>query len=76
MSMQESGEYVCHAENEAGQTSAAAQIEVQSLPIITVTPRTGMIHVREGERVRLECHATGHPEPTVKWNKHRDQFPL
>lgn len=74
--MQEAGEYICHAENEAGQTTAAAHIEVQSLPVITVTPRKGLVQVREGERVRLECHATGHPQPTVHWNKHRDQFGL
>lgn len=71
MSMEEDGEYICHAENVAGQTTSTARIEVQSLPVINISPRRGSITVREGERIRLECHATGHPQPTVRWTKHR-----
>lgn len=72
--MEEDGGYICHAENEAGQTTITAQIEVQSLPVINISPQSGMVTVREGDRVRLECHASGHPQPTIRWNKHRDSY--
>lgn len=67
--MEEDGQYICHAENIAGQTTSIATIEVQSLPQITISPKSGVISLREGERLRLECHATGHPQPTVHWTR-------
>lgn len=72
--MEEDGGYVCHAENEAGQTSITAQVEVQTLPVITITPHSGVVTVREGDRVKLECHTSGHPQPTVHWTKHHDSY--
>lgn len=74
VTMEEAGDYICHAENDAGQTTTTAVVEVQTLPVLTISPHSGMIHVREGERVRLECHATGHPSPTVHWTKHREHY--
>lgn len=74
ITMSETGEYICHAENEAGQTTATAHVEVQSLPVVRITPSSGIVNVQEGERVRFECHATGHPQPSVRWTKHRDTY--
>lgn len=71
--MDETGEYTCHAQNDAGQTTATARLEVKSLPLLTITPRSGQITVKEGDRVRLECRASGFPQPTVQWNKYQGQ---
>ncbi|XP_069692113.1 basement membrane-specific heparan sulfate proteoglycan core protein isoform X26 [Periplaneta americana] len=65
----EAGQYVCHAENEAGTINAMATLIVHSMPVITISPSTD-VHVVVGERVRLECRASGEPQPTVEWSKH------
>ncbi|XP_018057777.1 PREDICTED: basement membrane-specific heparan sulfate proteoglycan core protein isoform X9 [Atta colombica] len=64
------GAYVCSASNEVGSTSVIAHIEVQSMPVITVTPQHGILQVKRGSRVRLMCSANGHPQPNVAWSKY------
>jgi len=64
------GAYVCSASNEVGSTSVIAHIEVQSMPVITITPQHGILEVKRGSRVRLVCSASGHPQPNVAWSKH------
>ncbi|RLU19726.1 hypothetical protein DMN91_008283 [Ooceraea biroi] len=64
------GAYVCSASNEVGSTSVVAHIEVQSMPVITITPRHGILQVKRGSRVRLMCSASGYPQPNVAWSKH------
>lgn len=70
ITVHDSGAYVCSARNEVGSTTAIARIEVQSLPVITITPHTGIITVKSGSRVRLTCTAEGIPQPNVAWSKH------
>lgn len=67
--LDDGGEFICNAENEAGRVSAIATIEVQSLPMVVITPASPIQSV-EGQRVRLDCRATGRPSPTVAWTKH------
>ncbi|XP_011864496.1 PREDICTED: basement membrane-specific heparan sulfate proteoglycan core protein isoform X15 [Vollenhovia emeryi] len=64
------GAYICSASNEVGSTSVIAHIEVQSMPVITITPKHGILTVKRGSRVRLMCSASGHPQPNVAWSKH------
>lgn len=66
----DSGAYVCSATNSVGFTSAVAYIEVQTLPVINITPQSGILTVKRGEKVRLVCSATGSPQPNVEWSKH------
>lgn len=68
MEASSAGEYVCEARNNAGMTSAVAVLEVQSLPVIKLRP-SGIITVLPGKQVKLHCHATGKPSPTVTWTK-------
>ncbi|KAJ9584666.1 hypothetical protein L9F63_020991, partial [Diploptera punctata] len=65
----EAGEYMCHAENDVGQTSAVATLIVHSMPRITISPAID-VQATIGQRLRLECRATGEPQPTVEWAKH------
>nr|CAD7589934.1 unnamed protein product [Timema genevievae] len=65
----EEGQYSCHAENNAGSTDAVATLVVQSLPKIVLSP-SNVVHVVIGQRVRLECRATGDPIPSVSWTKY------
>ncbi|XP_063983584.1 basement membrane-specific heparan sulfate proteoglycan core protein-like isoform X16 [Diachasmimorpha longicaudata] len=74
ITINDGGGYQCTASNEVGSTSAIAQLEVQSIPVITITPNTGIIRVRENERVRLTCTAEGYPQPSIVWNKHGQNY--
>jgi hypothetical protein len=69
----EAGQYICHADSEAGSTTAVATLIVQSVPSISISPSTD-VQVVVGQRVKLECQAAGDPEPTVEWAKHRSGF--
>ncbi|XP_061934450.1 basement membrane-specific heparan sulfate proteoglycan core protein isoform X34 [Apis cerana] len=70
------GSYICSAVNSVGSNSATVYIEVQSVPIILITPKSGILTVKPGDRVRLVCSATGYPQPTVAWSKHMNVVPL
>lgn len=65
----ESGEYICTAENEAGKATVSANIQVQVAPRVWTVPDEDIIIKRLGDYVRLECHATGVPAPTVTWRR-------
>lgn len=69
------GGYTCTAENSAGKVSATTQIIVQSSPTLTIIPSSGVLHVKEGEPIRLECRADGKPAPVVFWNKYEPSEP-
>ncbi|XP_025835855.1 basement membrane-specific heparan sulfate proteoglycan core protein-like [Agrilus planipennis] len=66
---EDNGEYICTAENAAGKVTAVANIEVQTVPVVTLRP-SGTVTVRENDYVRLECQAEGFPLPTVQWSKY------
>ncbi|KAK6617380.1 hypothetical protein RUM43_014389 [Polyplax serrata] len=68
MKVEDAGQFICRAENAAGSVDAIATIEVQSKPVITVTPSND-ITVVEGQRIKLECRGTGSPTPSVSWSK-------
>lgn len=70
ITVHDGGAYICSASNEVGSTSVIAHIEVQSMPVITITPKHGILQVKRGSRVRLMCSASGHPQPNVAWSKH------
>ncbi|XP_012342709.1 basement membrane-specific heparan sulfate proteoglycan core protein isoform X12 [Apis florea] len=70
------GSYVCSAVNSVGSNSATVYIEVQSVPVILITPKSGILTVKPGDRIRLVCSATGYPQPTVAWSKHMNVVPL
>lgn len=58
------GEYTCTAANVAGRASASAVLKVRSPPEITIGPSNYNLVVY-GDNVKIECRATGYPEPDV-----------
>lgn len=71
----EAGEYICTAVNEAGKSTAIANIVVQVAPSVRTIPSDDIIMRRQNEYIRLECHATGTPPPSVQWRKQSDIVP-
>ncbi len=72
----EEGQYICKAENDAGSITDVATLTIQSIPVVTISPRKGLIHVKKGQRLRLECSAQGNPRPSVSWKRLRTGFSL
>lgn len=70
----EAGQYVCTAQNEVGTTTGVAVLNIQSIPVVTITPQGSPIRVRSGQRLRLECGAKGDPTPSVSWKRLRTGF--
>lgn len=70
MTRAEQGQYICSAENEAGSTSAVGTLEVHTIPVVTIHP-PGPVVVKPGQKIRLECRASGYPQPQVQWSKHQ-----
>lgn len=68
------GQYLCTADNPEGSANSVAVIEVNSAPVIYITPVGQTINVSPRQHVRLECRATGHPKPTVFWSKHQGGY--
>ncbi|XP_017764583.1 PREDICTED: basement membrane-specific heparan sulfate proteoglycan core protein-like isoform X4 [Eufriesea mexicana] len=76
MTANDGGAYVCSAVNSVGSNSAMVFIEVQSVPTIMILPKSEILNVKPGDRVRLVCSATGYPQPTVAWSKHLNVAPF
>ncbi|XP_060666024.1 interference hedgehog [Drosophila nasuta] len=63
---QDAGSYICFLDN--GQRPAvehSMQLEVQQAPLIVLPPSANLTN--EGERMQLECVASGMPKPQIYW---------
>lgn len=76
----EAGVYECRGSNTAGDVSQTATIIVQESPNIRIIPDEQELVLTEGDELKLECVATGDPQPNVKWKEPREVaaagFPL
>lgn len=72
ISYNDEGHYVCTAVNTVGRATLAAQIVVHSRPIINISPNSGILNVKTGDRIKLICSATGKPQPNIVWTKRTD----
>ncbi|KAG1650319.1 Down syndrome cell adhesion molecule-like protein Dscam2 [Nymphon striatum] len=61
----QAGNYSCHAVNEAGSDIRTVQLKINFSPKWIIEPTD--THVALGESILLNCKASGHPVPTVKW---------
>ncbi|CAL4076425.1 unnamed protein product, partial [Meganyctiphanes norvegica] len=62
---QDSGVYVCEAENEAGITMAEARLVVVGAPEVAQRPHDK--HVLAGETTTIDCKIKGEPSPIILW---------
>ncbi|XP_031583338.1 basement membrane-specific heparan sulfate proteoglycan core protein-like [Oreochromis aureus] len=72
----DSGVYICLAENTEGMTEAKIEIIVErepGSPVASVTPTE--ITAVEGHTVIIECQASGSPPPVITWSKLRAPLP-
>ena len=62
-----------HGPHHTVHTCLTSPAAVSVLPVFTKKPVD--IAVRAGQAAKLQCSATGHPVPVIKWQKDSDDFP-
>ncbi|KAJ8258098.1 hypothetical protein GJAV_G00193140 [Gymnothorax javanicus] len=64
------GAYRCVASNAFGMTHSIVSLSVRvpESPKAVVTPQ-GLVRVRVGEPINLECQGSGEPRPSVSWHR-------
>uniref|UniRef100_A0A4X2K4Z1 Uncharacterized protein n=1 Tax=Vombatus ursinus TaxID=29139 RepID=A0A4X2K4Z1_VOMUR len=73
ITMQDHGQFTCHASNPQGSIQSTAAIIVQAPPQFTVIPKDET--VLEGHTVEFPCEADGNPSPIIAWTKAGGQLP-
>ncbi|XP_047220229.1 basement membrane-specific heparan sulfate proteoglycan core protein-like [Girardinichthys multiradiatus] len=73
---EDSGVYVCQADNNVGKSEAEVELIVMGPPGSPVASvNTKEMTVTEGQTVTMECKATGSPPPVIMWSKLRAPLP-
>uniref|UniRef100_A0A452TKP2 Lactoperoxidase n=1 Tax=Ursus maritimus TaxID=29073 RepID=A0A452TKP2_URSMA len=67
VTLQDHGQFTCHANNNQGSVQATANIIVQAPPQFTIIPKDQV--VLEGHTVEFLCEAEGNPPPIIAWTK-------
>ncbi|XP_004768021.1 hemicentin-1 isoform X1 [Mustela putorius furo] len=70
---EDAGDYTCIATNDAGVVERSMSLTLQSPPIITLEPVETIINA--GDKVILNCQATGEPHPTITWSRQGQSIP-
>ncbi|KAM9099196.1 putative oxidoreductase PXDNL isoform 2-T2 [Sarcophilus harrisii] len=73
ITLQDHGQFTCHASNPQGSIQSVAAIIVQAPPQFTVIPTDEA--VLEGHTVEFPCEADGNPSPIIAWTKAGGQLP-
>uniref|UniRef100_A0A452TJJ9 Lactoperoxidase n=1 Tax=Ursus maritimus TaxID=29073 RepID=A0A452TJJ9_URSMA len=73
VTLQDHGQFTCHANNNQGSVQATANIIVQAPPQFTIIPKDQV--VLEGHTVEFLCEAEGNPPPIIAWTKAGGQLP-
>ncbi|XP_061625448.1 basement membrane-specific heparan sulfate proteoglycan core protein-like isoform X2 [Phyllopteryx taeniolatus] len=69
------GEYQCVASSSAGSSTASAQLNIKYPPKVRLSP-TGPLKVKIGDRVSVQCRATGRPRPKISWRRQGSSLQL
>ncbi|KAK7132382.1 hypothetical protein R3I93_018809 [Phoxinus phoxinus] len=76
---EDSGTYVCTAQNNQGTTETRVEVFVEGGPQVPTVPRASVREpltvVVEGSTTTLHCDAHGFPKPTITWSKERSSLP-
>ncbi|CAK7289594.1 Probable oxidoreductase PXDNL [Vulpes lagopus] len=73
VTLQDHGQFTCHANNNQGTVQATANIIVQAPPLFTVIPKDQV--VLEEHTVEFLCEAEGNPPPIIAWTKAGGKLP-
>ena len=68
--------YICSAENFLGKDDKKTMLVVVSLPRFTAKPPSKIVSILSCTAVRLNCSATGDPQPIISWRKQGGQLPV
>ena len=69
--------YLCSAENLLGKVEKKTLLVVVSLPRFTFKPPSKITSISNCRTaVRLNCSATGDPQPVISWRKQGGQLPV
>ena len=71
----DSDNYLCTARNFLGTVVKRTVLVVATLPQFSVKPAARVI-VAPGETLRLNCSATGDPQPVISWKRQGAQLPV
>nr|XP_046263567.1 basement membrane-specific heparan sulfate proteoglycan core protein-like [Scatophagus argus] len=73
---EDSGVYICQAENTEGMTEVKVEVTVEGGPGAPVASvGTAEMTVVEGNTVTMTCQASGSPTPVITWSKLRAPLP-
>ncbi|XP_067017624.1 uncharacterized protein [Acropora muricata] len=72
---EDSGVYTCSAKNLLGEAQKKTMLVVVSLPRFTSKPPSKIVSIISFT-VRLNCSATGDPQPIISWRKQGGQLPV
>ncbi|XP_031421932.1 basement membrane-specific heparan sulfate proteoglycan core protein isoform X9 [Clupea harengus] len=76
---EDSGTYVCVAQNSQGTTETRVEVQVEGGPQVPMAPRATvqepLMVVVDGQTAILRCHAQGFPIPSISWSKLRAPLP-
>ena len=71
----DSGTYVCKAENLLGSDVGSIMVNVIDLPVFVVKPPSSKT-TKKGATVVLNCTAKGDPHPVISWRKENGLLPV
>ena len=71
----DSDSYFCTATNLLGRVVRKTLLAVISFPRFTVKPSSRVV-ARIGDTLKLNCSATGDPQPVIIWKRHEGQLPV
>ncbi|XP_044164997.1 hemicentin-2-like isoform X2 [Acropora millepora] len=72
---EDSDTYTCSAKNLLGKAEKNTMLVVVSLPQFASKPPSKIASI-SNSTVRLNCSATGEPQPTISWRKQGGQLPV
>ena len=72
--LEDAGDYICKASNEAGDAQSSAHLHISPLQIpAKFSSHLESVGVSEGEPMKLKCAVVGKPDPNISWFKDQQQ---